>query len=119
MSIPHPDEVEQLPEIEKQWAVKAMHHAETYFNLITKIDACTLRLTKIDDEIYSHFRQEFPHLDVALLVEGEFKSPEGKKKWREFIMQYEKKIDDYNFGTLLRLDVNGDYTQENTMFGIS
>jgi hypothetical protein len=46
MPLPSADELEQLPEIEKQWAVKAMHHAETYMNLIRKIDASKLRLTK-------------------------------------------------------------------------
>ncbi|CAG8459897.1 8939_t:CDS:2, partial [Acaulospora morrowiae] len=45
MSLPNADELEQLPEIEKQWAVKAMHHAEIYFRLITTVDNEKLRLT--------------------------------------------------------------------------
>lgn len=44
--IPGQEGIEQLPEIEKQWAVKAMHHAETYYKLICALDAATLRLTK-------------------------------------------------------------------------
>lgn len=32
-------------------------------------------------------------------------------------MKYEKRVSDYNFGTLLRKNVDGDYTEENTMFG--
>lgn len=32
--------------IEKQWAVKAMHHAETYFSLLQAMDGSKLKLTK-------------------------------------------------------------------------
>jgi hypothetical protein len=32
--------------IEKQWAVKAMHHAETYFSLLEAMDGSKLKLTK-------------------------------------------------------------------------
>lgn len=31
-------------------------------------------------------------------------------------MPYENKVQDYNFGTLLRIDHTKDYTEENTMF---
>jgi hypothetical protein len=45
------------------------------------------------------------------------KSTNGKEIWRNWIMKYEKRVNDYNFGTLLRKNVDGDYTEENTMFG--
>jgi len=45
------------------------------------------------------------------------KSPEGKTRWRKFIAPFEKVIEDYNFGTLMRLDVAGEYTEANTIFG--
>lgn len=54
-----------------------------------------------------------------LKEEADFKSPAAKAKWRAFIMRYEKRVEDYNFGTLLRVDPAGHYTQENTMFGTS
>jgi hypothetical protein len=114
--IPHPDEVEQLPEIEKQWAVKAMHHAETYFKLISSIDVSTLPLTKLDDDLYDAFTRIFPEINVSELKQELFTTEPYKTRWREFIMVYEKTITDYNFGTLLRMDVNGDYTESNTMF---
>ncbi len=31
--------------------------------------------------------------------------------------RYEKTVQDYNFGTLLRINCNKDYDQDNTMFG--
>ena len=33
------------------------------------------------------------------------------------MMEYEKKIDDYNFGTLLRIDPKFEYGQKETIFG--
>ena len=30
------------------------------------------------------------------------KSKEGKEKWRNFMKAYEKTVDDFNFGTMLR-----------------
>ncbi|RIB17650.1 hypothetical protein C2G38_1968392 [Gigaspora rosea] len=116
MSLPSADELEQLPEIEKQWAVKAMHHAETYFKLISSVDGKSLRLTSIDDEIYEDFKKTFPDFSIVDVDENGMKTPEAKNIWREWIMKYEKSVNDYNFGTLLRKNVNGDYTEENTIF---
>lgn len=31
--------------------------------------------------------------------------------------RFEKKVEFYNFGTLLRADARGEYDQDNTMFG--
>ncbi|KAG0030914.1 hypothetical protein BGZ81_002054 [Podila clonocystis] len=119
MSLPSADELEQLEEIEKQWAVKAMHHAETYFSLLQAIDGSKLKLTKIDDEIFDDFKATFgDDFPVAVLDEArDFKSPEMKEKWRNFINRYEGgKVTDYNFGSLLRLDAGEEYTESNTMF---
>lgn len=32
-------------------------------------------------------------------------------------LRYEKKVQEHNFGSLLRKDVNGEYTEQNTIFG--
>jgi hypothetical protein len=40
-----------------------------------------------------------------------------KQSWREFIEQFKDKVEDYNYGTLLRVDSKDGYTQENTIFG--
>ncbi|KAJ3091035.1 polysaccharide biosynthesis domain containing protein 1 [Quaeritorhiza haematococci] len=106
-----------LEDIEKQWAVKALHHAETYFKLISAVDAARLKLTPIDDEIYEDFRKNFAEINVAALNEmEEFKTEKAKAKWRDFIMRYEKKVQDYNFGTLLRIRSNEDYGPDNGFF---
>ncbi|KAF9296138.1 putative polysaccharide biosynthesis protein [Linnemannia elongata] len=120
MSLPSADELEQLQEIEKQWAVKAMHHAETYFSLLQAMDGSKLKLTKIDDEIYVDFMSTFgpnvPRIDI-LDEAKDFKSPEMKEKWRNFINRYEGgKVTDYNFGSLLRIDASKEYSEDNTMF---
>ncbi|GAA5964612.1 hypothetical protein JCM21900_002659 [Sporobolomyces salmonicolor] len=117
------EEAQNDEAIEMQFAVMCMEQAETYFNLITKMQPSTLkRLTKWDDEIMEAFSKHFPDLvnnDEKLkhLEEDELKSPEGKKRWRDFMMPFEKKIDEYNFGTLIRANCEEDYSQDNSIFG--
>lgn len=80
----------------------------------------TLRLTKIDDEIYDHLCKDFPEFDPAETIdENKLKSPAAKKRWRDFMMAYEKKVDDYSFGTMLRSSPSEEYTQHGTIFGKS
>jgi hypothetical protein len=54
-----------------------------------------------------------------VIVEDEMKSAKGKERWREFMMRYEKKIDMYNFGTILRISPKTEYEQDTTIFGKS
>lgn len=80
----------------------------------------TLRLTKIDDEIYDHLCKDFPEFDPAETIdENKLKSPAAKKRWRDFMMAYEKRVDDYSFGTMLRSSPKEEYTQHGTIFGKS
>ncbi|KAJ1913326.1 hypothetical protein IWQ60_009260 [Tieghemiomyces parasiticus] len=118
MALPKAEDLDQIEEIEQQWAVKAMHHAETYYSLLEKYDCTKMRLTKIDDELYEDFRKTFPHINVELLDEEDFKSPSAKEAWREFINRYENRVRDFNFGSLLRKDYREGYTESNTMFAM-
>ncbi|SCV01138.1 LAMI_0G09560g1_1 [Lachancea mirantina] len=120
MSTFNAETADNLEDIEKQFAVVAVEQAETYWNLITKIPGSKLRLTKFDDEIYEKFMEHFPeYQDVEKLrkfSEDELKTKEAKEKWRKFIALFEKKIDDFNFGTLLRTDATQEYGQFSTCF---
>lgn len=90
----------------------------TYWGLLEGIRGSKLRLTKLDDEIYEHFKTEFPDFDARETIdEDNMKSKEGKEKWRNFMMAYEKKVDDYNFGTMLRRNPKFEYGEKETMFG--
>ena len=90
----------------------------TYWAILEKVRGSKLRLTKIDDEIYEHFRKEFPEFDPGETIdEDKMKSKEGKEKWRNFMMAYEKKVDDYNFGTMLRANPKFEYGEKETIFG--
>ena len=90
----------------------------TYWSILEKMPGSKLRLTKIDDEIYEHFKKEFPEIDPAeTLDEDKMKSREGKERWRNFMNQYEKTIDDYNFGTMLRSSPKFEYSEKETIFG--
>jgi len=91
----------------------------TYWTLLEGIRGSKLRLTKMDDEIYDHFKSEFPDFDPSETIDEErMKSKAGKEKWRSFMMQYEKKVDDYNFGTMLRSNPKFEYGEKETIFGI-
>ena len=109
---------------------------DIYWRLLEKIAGSKLKLTKSvtalpacaepdrhDAELLAAFRTDFPEYfeaDYAALRkidEDRMKSAEGKTRWRKFIAPFEKVIEDYNFGTLMRLDVAGEYTEANTIFG--
>lgn len=76
-------------------------------------------MTPIDDDILNHFFEIFPEykFDDALreLDENSMKSAKGKERWRDFIMPYEKKLKDYNFGTLVRKFSNRPYAEDNSI----
>ncbi|CCC69977.1 hypothetical protein NCAS_0D03960 [Naumovozyma castellii] len=111
---------DNLEDIEKQFAVVAVEQAETYWNILTKVPGSKLRLTNIDDEIYDTFMLSFPEYEnpdrLKTFSEEELKTKEAKEKWRKFCALFEKKVEDYNFGTLLRTDSNAEYGQDTTCF---
>lgn len=115
------ENADNLEDIEKQFAVKAVVQAETYWNLISKIKASSFKLTQHDDDIYETLLEDFPEFKekdkVAVINEEEMKSPAGKTRWRNFCEKF-KEIDDYNFGTLLRTRADDEYSQENTIFAV-
>ena len=91
----------------------------TYWAILEKVKGSSLRLTKIDDEIYAHFKQAFPEFDARETIdEDAMKSKEGKERWRNFMMTYEKNVDDYNFGTMLRSNPKFEYGEKETIFGM-
>ncbi|TFK68166.1 DUF757-domain-containing protein [Pluteus cervinus] len=117
-----PNTAQNLVEIEKQFAVKAVEQAQTYWNLLEKVKPEDLRLTKLDDEIYEHTLETFPELkedNYAKLIkldEDWMKSKDGKERWRVFIESYKGKVTDYNFGSLIRTDAREEYGEHNTIF---
>ncbi|KAL8736317.1 MAG: hypothetical protein Q9181_002495 [Wetmoreana brouardii] len=115
----NPDEAENFEDMEKQFAVKAVQHMTTYWAILEKMKGSQLRLTKMDDDIYEHFKRDFPEFDPTETIdEDKMKSKEGKERWRNFMMAYEKKIDDYNFGTMLRSNPKFEYGEKETIFAM-
>lgn len=112
---------DNLEDIEKQFAVKAVIQADTYWNLISKVKASSFKLTQYDDLIFDTLMEDFPEFKekakVAEIFELEMKSPQGKTRWRNFCEKF-KEIEDYNFGTLLRVKANDEYSQDNTLFAV-
>lgn len=96
-----------------------MQYLETHWAVLERAKGSTLRLTKYDDEIYEHLQKDFPDFDPAEPIdEGKMKSAQGKKRWRDFMMAYEKKVVDYSFGTILRKSPKDEYTEHGTIFGM-
>ncbi|KAF2103075.1 DUF757-domain-containing protein [Rhizodiscina lignyota] len=115
----NPEQADNFEDIEKQFAVKAVQQMMTYWGILEKARGSNLRLTKIDDEIYEHFKKEFPDWDpTATINEDDMKSPKGKERWRNFVNEYEKKVDDFNFGTMLRNNPKAEYSEEDTIFAV-
>ncbi|KAL2163337.1 hypothetical protein VTH06DRAFT_5394 [Thermothelomyces fergusii] len=111
------ENAENLEDIEKQFAVKVVQHMQTYWSILERAKGSSLRLTKYDDEIYEHLKRDFPEFDPAETIdEDKMKSKEGKERWRNFMMAYEKKIEDYNFGTMLRSNPKWEYGKDETIF---
>jgi hypothetical protein len=105
--------------MEQQFAVKAVQQMLTYWGLLEGIPGSKLRLTKFDDDILEHFQREFPEFDPgATINEDTMKSKEGKERWRKFIMEYDKKVEDYNFGCMLRINPKLEYGEKETIFGL-
>lgn len=103
--------------VEIQWAIKAARHAETYFNLLCAYpDKSKMKLTKVDREIYTEFRRLFPRnkFELSFLQISSLKSAASKKKWRTLIDMYKESVNDYNFGTLVRLDASLGYSEGNS-----
>ena len=73
-----------------RFAVRAVEHAQTYWNLLEKVEPKNLKLTKLDDEIFDHTIRAFPelaeegHEKVIKLDEAWMKSDDGKRRWRDF-----------------------------------
>ncbi|KAL7643613.1 UNVERIFIED_CONTAM: hypothetical protein RMT77_005596 [Armadillidium vulgare] len=109
------DQLGNDPTMEGLWAMKAMEHAEIHFNLLCALDPKLLRLTQKDNLIYEEFKKEFPDFKLKVLEEEELKSPSAKEKWRPFCSKFEKEIEDFSFATLVRLNCEEDYTEENTI----
>jgi len=127
MTAPHPNQklpvdaenADNFEDIEKQFAVKVVEHMATYWQILEKMPGSKLRLTKMDDEILEHFNSHFPDFDLkATINEDDMKSKAGKEHWRGFINAYEKKIEDFNFGTMLRANPAWEYGQKESIFAV-
>ncbi|KOB67422.1 UPF0368 protein Cxorf26-like protein [Operophtera brumata] len=101
--------------LEHLWAARAMEHSDIYFNVLCSVDTKWLQLTPHDDLIHTTFRQDFPDLNVAFIREDVIKNNTNKAKWRVFCEKFKNIIEDYSFGTLMRADTKGDYSERNTI----
>jgi hypothetical protein len=76
-----------------------------------------ISLFRFDNHLYETLKHMFPNMNLRVLELEELKSEQAKTIWREFITKFEKHIQDFNFGTLIRLDCALPYTEENSTLG--
>ncbi|ODO08678.1 cytoplasmic protein [Cryptococcus wingfieldii CBS 7118] len=114
-----PETAGNAGEIEMQFAVKTVEHLEAYEKILQTLPPKLIKFTPIDEEIYEDLLEVFPEFkfeeNLRTLNEDEMKSRQGKERWRKFIMPYEKKVTDYNFGTLVRARSDELYTETNSV----
>lgn len=79
------------------------------------VDPKYLKLTPIDDIIYEVFREEFPLLRINIVSDDDLKSGKTKNRWRAYCERFKNCVEDYSFGTLLRIDATRGYSEENSM----
>ncbi|KAH3765057.1 protein PBDC1 [Pelomyxa schiedti] len=116
-----------LEGLEASWAKRAFHYAEKHEEFLrgVPVNASIDLSGGHDQQIYVKFKAHFagPGAGGVLgvwgtvpgfITEDVIKSLESKNLWRPFCMQFENVIEDYNMGTLLRLDPTKGYSQENT-----
>ena len=65
------------------------------------MDPRLLKLCQNDQLIYDKFREEFSDLNVQKIDEVTLKSKEAKEKWRPFMMDLQKEVEDFSFATLV------------------
>merc|ERR1712003_307972 len=91
-------------DVEAAWAARAFQQAEIHMKLLFSVGPDRMKFTKIDQELYDSFRASFPDFNIDNIDEEKMKNKEGKEKWREWCEQYKETVQDYNFGSLLRLN---------------
>ncbi len=115
-----PNKADNLEDVEKEFAVKAVEQMITYWKLLGAIKGSKLKLTPYDNEIFTEFQKDFPEYNgkegLEHISEDQMKSKENKARWRDFFKKFDKKIEDYNFGTLLRVNSNDEYSKDNSIF---
>ncbi|EPQ04059.1 hypothetical protein D623_10018808 [Myotis brandtii] len=57
-----------------------------------------------------------PDIEMAWAMRAMQHAEVYYKKWRPFCLKFDGVIEDFNYGTLLRLDCSQGYTEENTIF---
>ena len=55
---------------------------------------------------------------MDVINEEDLKSETAKTEWRSFCQKYDKIVDNYNLGVLIRQDCRGEYSENNTIFAI-
>ncbi|MCP9261088.1 40S ribosomal protein S12 [Dirofilaria immitis] len=102
------------PLFEIAWAIKAVERANIHMSLLLTCNTKELMMHKKFNVIYDKFRQIFPKMNVEKVTEIELKG-ENKQQWFTFCEHFKEEIEDYNLATIMRIRVDGVYSEANTI----
>uniref|UniRef100_A0A0R3Q558 40S ribosomal protein S12 n=1 Tax=Brugia timori TaxID=42155 RepID=A0A0R3Q558_9BILA len=102
------------PSFEIAWAVKAAERANVHMNLLLTCNTAELTMHKKCSIIYDKFREFFPEMNVEKVTEIELKG-ENKQRWFTFCEYFKEEVEDYNLATIMRIRVDGAYSESNTI----
>lgn len=61
--------------------------------------------TRLDDEIYRHFKEVFPGFHLQKIDEERIKAAEEKAKWSEFAAKYEGQVRSPSFPSVSHISL--------------
>ncbi|VDK74009.1 unnamed protein product [Litomosoides sigmodontis] len=102
------------PSFEIAWAIKAAERANIHMSLLLTCNTKELTMHKKFAVIYDKFREIFPEMNVEKVTELELKG-ENKQRWFTFCEYFKEEVEDYNLATIMRIRVDGVYSESNTI----
>ncbi|VDM97101.1 unnamed protein product [Thelazia callipaeda] len=102
------------PSVEVSWALEAAERARIHMSLLLTCNTEELRLHENEDAIYEKFREVFPEMKIEKVTDVELKG-KNNKFWFEFCEHFKDDVADYNLATIMRIRVNGAYSECNTI----
>ena len=72
-----------------------------WLQILCVVEPSVLKLCQNDQLLYDVFRKNFADFNVKKLDEPSLKSKEAKEKWRPFMNDLQKEVEDFSFATLV------------------
>ncbi|ORZ35262.1 hypothetical protein BCR44DRAFT_116603, partial [Catenaria anguillulae PL171] len=98
-----------------EWAKRVIKLAERYTNRIGNTGPEGMRLTRVDDELYTRFRGDFPTFNVKIISQDELTGAGFAEKWQTLHADFADKLPAVYAHHLMRRVATREYADDNTM----